>query len=69
MSRFFNRNLSYQGRLARGVLGSALFILGLTRANALPWIQGFLIGAGALAIFQALRGWSLVRACGFRPKH
>ena len=69
MSRFFNRNIGYQSRLARGVAGSVLLILGITLTGGSSWLPFALIGAGAFAIFQALRGWSLVRACGIRVKH
>ena len=69
MNRFFNRNIGYQSRLARGVLGSILFIVGISLASPLPWIRLTLIGAGVFAVFEAVRGWCLVRACGIRTKH
>ena len=68
MSGFFNQNIGYQGRLVRGVLGSVLFILGVALASAPTWTRLVLIGAGAFAVFEAVRGWCLVRACGIRTK-
>ena len=69
MSRFFHRNIGYQSRLVRGVLGSVLFILGVALPSAPIWTRLILVGAGAFAVFEAVRGWCLVRACGFRAKH
>jgi len=68
MSRFFNRNISYQSRLARGVLGSLLLILGIV-LGVVVWVRVALLGAGAFAIFEAIRGWCVVHACGIRTKH
>ena len=68
MSRFWNRNIGYLGRLVRGVLGGMSLIAGIILADHhLGWCLG-LVAFGLFAIFEALRGWCLVRACGIRTK-
>ena len=69
MSQFFHRNIGYQSRMARGVLGSVLLILGILLGSASVWVRLGLIGAGLFAIFEAIRGWCLAHACGIRSKH
>ena len=66
MSRFFRPNIGYQSRLVRGVVGTTLLMLGITLASAPLWTRLLLVGAGLFAIFEAVRGWCVVHACGFR---
>jgi hypothetical protein len=68
MKRFFSRNIGYQGRLVRGVLGALLLIAGILLAHGPPWVRLLLAGSGALGIFEAVRGWCLARACGLWPR-
>jgi hypothetical protein len=63
MSRFFSRNIGFQGRMARGVLGAILLIAGIIMADFELWICLVLVSAGLFAIFEAVRGWCLARAC------
>jgi hypothetical protein len=68
VNRFFQRNLDGRGRLARGVWGALLLIAGIFVAEANRAFGLTLIGFGAFAILEALRGWCVVRACGIQTK-
>jgi len=68
MNRFFNRNIGFHGRLARGVIGAVSLIVGIIMADFELWICLVLVGLGLFAIFEAVRGWCLARACGIRTK-
>jgi len=68
MSRFFSRNINFQGRMARGVLGAILLIAGILMADFELWICLTLVGVGLFVLFEAVRGWCLARACGIRTK-
>jgi hypothetical protein len=68
MSRFFNRNLEFRGRLVRGVLGTISLIVGIILADHHLWVCLGLVVLGLFAIFEAVRGWCLMRACGIRTK-
>lgn len=69
MNGFFRPNLGFQGRLARGVLGTIALIAGIIMADYVLWICLVLVGAGLFAIFEAVRGWCLARACRMRARH
>jgi len=68
MSRFFNRNLEFRGRLVRGVLGAIALIAGIILADFHLWVCLGLVVLGLFAIFEAVRGWCFMRACGIRTK-
>lgn len=68
MNRFFGRNLGFHSRLARGVLGALSLIAGIIMADYQLWICLFFVGLGLFAIFEAVRGWGLARACGMHLK-
>jgi hypothetical protein len=68
MNRFFSRNIGFHGRMARGVLGALSLIAGIIMADFELWICLVLVGLGLFAIFEAVRGWCLARACGLRTK-
>ena len=68
MRSFFSRNISFHGRLVRGVLGTLLLIAGIIMADHELWICLVLVGIGLFTIFEAVRGWCLARACGLRTK-
>jgi membrane-bound ClpP family serine protease len=69
VSRFFRPNLGYRGRMARGVIGALCLIVGIIVAGDVEWWIGLiLVAAGLFALFEAIRGWCLVRACGIKTK-
>jgi len=65
--KFFDRNIGKHGRLIRGVfaialLGAALLIAGPT------WARIGLAVAAVFVLFEAVRGWCFLRACGVKTK-
>jgi hypothetical protein len=68
MNRFFSRNLDSRGRMARGVWGALLLIAGIIMADHKLWVCLVLVALGLFGIFEAVRGWCLLRACGVKTK-
>ena len=68
MSRFFRPNLDYRGRMARGVIGALCLIAGIIVVDYALWLGLIFVVAGLFALFEAIRGWCLVRACGIKTK-
>lgn len=68
MSGFFRPNIKRQGRIARGVIGTLCLIAGIILVDFVLWLGLIFVVAGLFAIFEAVRGWCLVRACGIRTK-
>jgi hypothetical protein len=69
MGSFFSKNLNSSGRLARGVMGAIVLIAGIIVAGDILWWLGLIfVIAGLFAIFEAVRGWCLLRACCIRTK-
>ena len=69
-------NISHKGRLARLYTGIVAIVFGLalallTTLSVLPTTLGWIavagsIFGGAFAIFEARKGWCIVRAIGFK---
>lgn len=68
MSNFFRPNIGKQGRIARGVVGTICLITGIVLVDFVLWLGLIFVVAGLFAIYEALRGWCLARACGVRTK-
>jgi Protein of unknown function (DUF2892) len=68
MRNFFARNIDRRGRIVRAVWGLGLILAGLLVAARSRWICVALLGAGAFALYEAVRGWCLMRACGIKTK-
>ncbi len=68
MKRRFSPNIDNKGRLLRGTLALLLFIgAGFGFATA-PWLGLVLVASGAFVLFEALRGWCGLRACGIKTR-
>ena len=68
MKKFFSPNLETRGRLVRGA-GGAIFVAGggvLCGVNLL--LAVILIISGGFMLFEAVRGWCVMRACGIKTK-
>jgi hypothetical protein len=51
------------------VIGSLVLIAGIIIAGDILWWVGLIfVVAGLFAIFEAVRGWCFLRACGIRTK-
>ena len=68
MSRFFQPNIKRQGRIARGVSGTLFLIAGIITVDFVLWLGLVFVAAGLFAIYEALAGWCLARACGIKTK-
>jgi hypothetical protein len=61
-------NIDNGGRILRGLAGILLIGMAALVFEHIPWLAGVILLAGAFCIFEALRGWCVVRACGIRTK-
>jgi hypothetical protein len=68
VNRFFRRNLDHHGRIARGVIGALCLIAGIVVVDYVLWLGLIFVAAGLFAIFESIRGWCVVRACGIKTK-
>lgn len=64
----FSRNIGHTGRIARGVVAAALLVGAGFGFSASLWLGIGLGVAGAFALFEALRGWCVLRACGIKTR-
>ena len=64
----FLPNIDRKGRILRGVLAGLLLSAGLVTLFW-EWRLGLVIlAAGAFVLFEAVRGWCFVRACGIKTR-
>jgi hypothetical protein len=68
VNHFFRPNISHRGRIARGVSGTLCLIAGIVIVDYVLWLGLIFVGAGLFALFESIRGWCLVRACGVKTK-
>jgi DUF2892 family protein len=68
MNKFFAPNIGRRGRIARAIYGIILILAGLVLLFYCWWAALILILAGAFGLYEAKRGWCVVRACGIKTK-
>lgn len=68
VTSFFRPNIKRSGRIARGVIGCICLISGIVVAGDFSLWGLALVAAGLFAIYEALSGWCLARACGIKTK-
>jgi hypothetical protein len=68
MKPLFTRNISNTGRVARGLGAVALFAGAAFAFFASFWLGVVLAIAGGFVMFEALRGWCALRACGIKTR-
>lgn len=68
MKRFFASNIAARGRVARAIWGFALIGIGIALYSRSRWAFFALAAFGALALFEAARGWCILRACGVKTR-
>ncbi len=68
MKKFFSPNLETQGRLVRGVSGITFVAVGVALCGLNLLAAVILIISGGFMLFEAVRGWCVMRACGIKTK-
>jgi hypothetical protein len=68
MKKLFSPNIDYKGRLVRGCFAMALFVGAGFGFHASIWLGGTLLASGGFVLFESLRGWCALRACGIKTK-
>ena len=68
MKKFFSANIDSRGRIVRGVLGGLLVIGGVVVCGYNVWAAVALIVSGGFCLFEAVRGWCVMRACGIKTR-
>ena len=68
MKKLFSPNLNNTGRLVRGLGALGLFVGAGFAWRVSLWLAVVLIASGAFVMFEALRGWCALRACGIKTK-
>lgn len=69
MKRFFSPNIDNRGRLLRAAWAIACFVGAWFAFDYRTWLGVLLTASGALALFEASRGWCIMRACGIKTKY
>jgi hypothetical protein len=68
MKPFFSRNLSNTGRLVRD-LGALTLLIGAGIGSFVSLSLGVALAvSGGFVLFEALRGWCVLRACGIKTR-
>ena len=68
MLRIFKPNIDRRGRMARAIYGVLCISAGAFALDWKVWIAVVLFVAGLFGVFEALRGWCIMRACGIRTR-
>ena len=68
MKPFFSPNINNQGRLVRGLGAVGLFVGAGFGFGVSIWLGVVLVASGGFVLFEALRGWCALRACGIKTK-
>jgi hypothetical protein len=68
MGKLFAPNITRGGRVVRAIWGIALIIIGGMLFSRTRLVSILLFVAGAFSLFEAVRGWCVMRACGIKTK-
>lgn len=68
MSKFFGRNLETRGRIVRGTVAVLLLSGGVYALTQIWWLGLLLLASSGFVLFEALRGWCILRACGIKTR-
>ena len=69
MAKLFARNIDNRGRLLRSLWGLLLIGASILLFSRSKWAFGLLLAGGIFALFEAARGWCVMRACGIKTKY
>jgi len=68
MKPSFSRNISNTGRVVRA-LGALALLLGAGFGFFVSvWLGAVLAVSGVFVLFEAVRGWCVLRACGLKTR-
>jgi hypothetical protein len=67
MKKFFAPNIGTGGRIARAIWGLGLVIAGFIFDSSRV-VSMVLFLFGGFALYEAQRGWCVMRACGIKTK-
>ncbi len=68
MKNLFSPNIGNKGRLVRGLGALALLVGAAFGFTISAWLGAGLLASGAFVLFESLRGWCALRACGIKTK-
>jgi Protein of unknown function (DUF2892) len=68
MKSYFVRNLEIKGRIARGLVAAVLIFAAIAAFPFSVPLGLLLLATGLFVLFEALRGWCALRACGIKTK-
>jgi hypothetical protein len=68
MKRFFSPNIGPIGRSLRAVGGIAMIVTGVIACRYWEWSCVIGTLAGGFMLYEAARGWCVMRACGVKTK-
>ena len=68
MKPLLSGNISNTGRLVRGLRALALLLGAGIGFFVSIWLGVVLAVSGVFVLFEALRGWCLLRACGLKTR-
>jgi hypothetical protein len=68
MKYYFPRNIDNVGRLVRGMGALALLVGAGFGFRLSMWLGLVLAACGVFVLFEALRGWCAMRACGIKTR-
>ena len=68
MKPFFSPNIDNKGRLVRGLCAIGLLVGAWFGFGVSAWLGLALVASGGFVLFEALRGWCALRACGIKTK-
>jgi hypothetical protein len=69
MAKLFAPNITGRGRVFRGVCGLAMIAGGVVAFRYVRWLGVILVVAAGFVLFEAVRGWCVMRACGIKTKY
>jgi hypothetical protein len=64
--RAMKQNIDTTGRVARGGISVLLLLVAAVLLPQSRWLAAAFLVAGLFSLFEAVRGWCAIRACGFK---